>query len=91
MFTERFLCPHILEANMKIGIIGAGNIGGTLARRLVSLGHEVVIANSRGPELSWPLRQQETGSGTPNKTGQDPRRRTRPDYAAQKGHPNSRD
>lgn len=35
---------------MKIGIIGAGMIGGTLARRLVSLGHEVVIANSRGPD-----------------------------------------
>ena len=35
---------------MKIGIIGAGMIGGTLARRLVELGHEVVIANSRGPE-----------------------------------------
>jgi predicted dinucleotide-binding enzyme len=35
---------------MKIGIIGAGNIGGTLARRLVALGHEVSIANSRGPQ-----------------------------------------
>lgn len=35
---------------MKIGIIGAGMIGGTLARRLVNLGHEVVIANSRGPD-----------------------------------------
>jgi 8-hydroxy-5-deazaflavin:NADPH oxidoreductase len=35
---------------MKIGIIGAGMIGGTLARRLVQLGHEVAIANSRGPE-----------------------------------------
>lgn len=35
---------------MKIGIIGAGMIGGTLARRLVQLGHEVVIANSRGPD-----------------------------------------
>jgi hypothetical protein len=35
---------------MKIGIIGAGNIGGNLARRLVSLGHHVSIANSRGPE-----------------------------------------
>lgn len=35
---------------MKIGIIGAGMIGRTLARRLVNLGHEVVIANSRGPE-----------------------------------------
>ena len=35
---------------MKIGIVGAGMIGGTLARRLTALGHEVVIANSRGPE-----------------------------------------
>ena len=35
---------------MKIGIIGAGNIGGTLARRLAKLGHEVSMANSRGPE-----------------------------------------
>src|SRR3954465_8009435 len=35
---------------MKIGIIGAGMIGGTLARRLVALGHEVTLANSRGPE-----------------------------------------
>jgi 8-hydroxy-5-deazaflavin:NADPH oxidoreductase len=35
---------------MKIGIIGAGNIGGTLARRLTALGHQVFIANSRGPE-----------------------------------------
>ena len=34
----------------KIGIIGAGHIGGTLARRLVALGHTVEIANSRGPE-----------------------------------------
>lgn len=35
---------------MKIGIIGAGHIGGTLARRLSALGHDVSIANSRGPE-----------------------------------------
>lgn len=35
---------------MKIGIIGAGNIGGTLTRRLTSLGHDVAVANSRGPE-----------------------------------------
>lgn len=34
---------------MKIGIIGAGNIGGNLTRRLSQLGHEVVVANSRGP------------------------------------------
>jgi len=35
---------------MRIGIIGAGMIGGTLARRLVALGHDVVLANSRGPD-----------------------------------------
>ena len=35
---------------MNIGIIGAGMIGETLARRLAQLGHEVAIANSRGPE-----------------------------------------
>lgn len=35
---------------MKIGIVGAGQIGGTLVRRLTELGHEVSVANSRGPE-----------------------------------------
>jgi predicted dinucleotide-binding enzyme len=35
---------------MKIGIIGAGQIGGTLTRRLTKLGHKVSVANSRGPE-----------------------------------------
>ncbi len=34
---------------MKIGIIGSGNIGGTLARLLIKVGHEVALANSRGP------------------------------------------
>ena len=34
---------------MRIGIIGAGNIGGALTRRLTALGHEVSVANSRGP------------------------------------------
>jgi hypothetical protein len=35
---------------MKIGIVGAGNIGGNLTRRLAHLGHHVTVANSRGPE-----------------------------------------
>lgn len=34
---------------MDIGIIGSGNIGSTLARHLTALGHQVLIANSRGP------------------------------------------
>ncbi|HDG9792123.1 TPA: NADPH-dependent F420 reductase [Raoultella planticola] len=33
---------------MKIGIIGTGNIGGTLARKLSEAGHELKVANSRG-------------------------------------------
>jgi predicted dinucleotide-binding enzyme len=35
---------------MRVGIIGAGHIGGTLARLFVRAGHEVAISNSRGPE-----------------------------------------
>lgn len=35
---------------MKIGIIGAGHIGGNAAKLFVRAGHEVAIANSRGPE-----------------------------------------
>jgi predicted dinucleotide-binding enzyme len=35
---------------MRIGIIGAGHIGGTLTRRLSTLGHQVFVANSRGPQ-----------------------------------------
>ena len=45
---------------MKIGIIGAGNIGGALARRFRELGHEVAIANSRGPDT---LREVEAETG----------------------------
>ncbi len=46
---------------MKIGIIGAGNIGGTLTRRFRTLGHEVFVANSRGPETLADL-AAETGA-----------------------------
>ena len=35
---------------MRIGIIGAGHIGGTLAGLFVGAGHEVAVSNSRGPE-----------------------------------------
>lgn len=38
------------ESSLKIGIIGAGSIGSTIARRLSRRGHDVAIANSRGPE-----------------------------------------
>jgi len=33
-----------------IGLIGAGHIGGTVARLAVAAGHDVVLSNSRGPE-----------------------------------------
>lgn len=43
---------------MKIGIIGAGFIGSALAVRLTSLGHSVLIANSRGPETLGEVAQK---------------------------------
>ncbi len=46
---------------MKIGIIGAGNIGGNLTRRLTALGHDVQVANSRGPQTLSAL-AEETGA-----------------------------
>jgi predicted dinucleotide-binding enzyme len=46
---------------MKIGIIGTGNIGGALARRFRATGHDVAIANSRGPASLQEL-ARETGS-----------------------------
>lgn len=46
---------------MRIGIIGAGNIGGTLTRRFRKLGHDVKVANSRGPETLRDL-AAETGA-----------------------------
>jgi len=46
---------------MRIGIIGAGNIGGNLTRRFTASGHEVRVANSRGPETLADL-AKETGA-----------------------------
>ena len=46
---------------MNIGIIGAGQVGGTLTRRLTELGHDVLVANSRGPETLADL-ASETGA-----------------------------
>ncbi|NII68857.1 NADPH-dependent F420 reductase [Microbacterium ulmi] len=34
----------------RVGFIGSGHIGATLARGLVDRGYEVVLSNSRGPE-----------------------------------------
>src|SRR5688500_17535186 len=40
---------------MRIGIIGSGHIGGTLARLFITAGPEVAISHSRGPESLRPL------------------------------------
>src|SRR5687768_1177177 len=42
-------CSPLKIKSMKIGIIGAGTIGETLARKLSGKGHHILIANSRGP------------------------------------------
>ena len=46
---------------MRIGIIGAGQIGGTLTCRLAALGHDVSVANSSGPGTLADL-ARETGA-----------------------------
>jgi predicted dinucleotide-binding enzyme len=46
---------------MKIGIIGSGHVGATLARRFETAGHDVVVANSRGPQSLTAL-VDETGA-----------------------------
>jgi predicted dinucleotide-binding enzyme len=38
------------ESDVRIGIIGSGRIGATAARLFADAGHEVAIANSRGPQ-----------------------------------------
>ena len=48
-------------ARHKIALIGAGQIGGTLTRRFTQLGHEVFVANSRGPSSLAGL-AKETGA-----------------------------
>ncbi|GLH74746.1 hypothetical protein GETHLI_32480 [Geothrix limicola] len=37
-------------AHLKIGIIGSGSMGSTLARHLTRLDHRVMLSNARGPE-----------------------------------------
>ncbi|NHN84436.1 NADP oxidoreductase [Acetobacter musti] len=46
---------------MKIGIVGAGQIGSTLTRRFTATGHQVRVANSRGPQTLTEL-AKETGA-----------------------------
>lgn len=46
---------------MKVGIIGVGNIGAVLARKLANARHDILIANSRGADT---LRQLADETGT---------------------------
>ena len=39
---------------MKIGILGTGHIGKTLVKKLSAAGHDVKVANSRGPDTIEP-------------------------------------
>ncbi|HUN35432.1 MAG TPA: NAD(P)-binding domain-containing protein [Trebonia sp.] len=48
---------------MKIGIIGTGHIGSTLARHFASAGHEVAVSNSRGPDSLRDLESELGGRG----------------------------
>ena len=43
---------------MRIGIVGSGKVGGTLTRRFREIGHDVAVANRRGPESLRPLADQ---------------------------------
>src|SRR5258706_12145209 len=43
---------------MKIGIIGAGAIGQSVARQVVTAGHEALLSNSRGPDSLREIVQQ---------------------------------
>lgn len=38
-------------STLRIGILGIGHIGKTLAHTLAAAGHKVKVANSRGPEI----------------------------------------
>jgi predicted dinucleotide-binding enzyme len=50
-----------MDRKLKIGVIGAGNIGSALVGHFTRLGHDVVVANSRGPDTLKEL-AKETGA-----------------------------
>jgi 8-hydroxy-5-deazaflavin:NADPH oxidoreductase len=55
---------------VRIGIIGVGHIGGTLAKHFVAAGHEVAVSNSRGPDTLAGL-VEELGQGAQAMTAAD--------------------
>jgi 8-hydroxy-5-deazaflavin:NADPH oxidoreductase len=50
---------------MKIGIIGAGAIGATLARKFGAAGHAVLLANSRGPDTIRQVAEEAGATAVP--------------------------
>ncbi len=56
----------VVPGMTTIGIIGSGNIGGTVAALAVAAGHEVILSNSRGPET---LRDLADGLGPRARAG----------------------
>ena len=51
---------------MRIGIIGAGHIGGNIARQAARSGHDVMLSFARDPDKLESLAQELRGSvGTP--------------------------
>ena len=47
---------------MRIGIIGSGHIGSALTRRFAAAGHDVAVANTRGPDSLRALVAEAGGS-----------------------------
>jgi predicted dinucleotide-binding enzyme len=50
---------------MHVAVIGSGRIGATLARRLAQTGHEVTLADSRGPASLEPQQPGSSVFGVP--------------------------
>jgi hypothetical protein len=50
---------------MKIGIIGSGHIGSTLAKHFTAAGHAVAVSNSRGPDTLPTLNRNWAGTAAP--------------------------
>ena len=55
---------------MKIGIIGSGKIGGTVAKLFLNAGHEIAVSNARGPQ-SLQLFVESLGPGAKAMTVED--------------------
>jgi len=45
---------------MKIGIIGAGFVGRSVAKLALAAGHDVMLSNSRGPQTLFSLGPMKT-------------------------------